>query len=113
MATIVRHNIRNKLYILIGVGFGSSNRVPPSAMLPTASSMTSEAELVAVTDASGEISQGSARNYMLSAMARTNAFTSTLGPSPKLECAVALHSASTVRGVLSKEKPFSRVKYLA
>jgi len=56
MATIVRHNIKNKLYILVGVGFGSSARVPPSAMFPTASSMSQDTELVAVTDASGEIS---------------------------------------------------------
>lgn len=56
MATILRDNIKNKLYVLIGAGFGESKTSRPNPLMSIASTTTSsESELLAVSDASGEI----------------------------------------------------------
>ena len=57
MATIVKDNLKNKRYVLLGVGFGSAKASRPNPLFPAATSSTSsEAEMVAVADSSGEIS---------------------------------------------------------
>ncbi len=57
MATIVRDNLKNKLYILIGAGFGAAKTARPNPLFPIATaSTTTESEMVAVAGADGEIS---------------------------------------------------------
>lgn len=56
MATIVLDHTTNKLYVLIGVGFGSARTARPIHALSGSASTSSESEMVAVADSDGEIS---------------------------------------------------------
>lgn len=56
MATIVRDIFKDRLYVLVGVGYGASESTRPSAMTPLMTTRTSkEAEMVAVANRDGEI----------------------------------------------------------
>ena len=57
MATIVRDLQNEKRYVLIGVGYGLARTARPHVLFaPATTSTSSEAQMVAVADASGEIS---------------------------------------------------------
>jgi hypothetical protein len=56
MATIVRDNLNQKLYVLVGAGFSDAKISRPHALLSDArSSISSESEMVAVANVDGEI----------------------------------------------------------